>query len=112
MGFFRSMFGKREPYPPRTLQEYLGIDSTGRAEMAMRSRRAAEGALLEHRRVTLAHEDQAEFVGMGEVPRSLDETRGYAFVRDLFTRNSGEQVSAILDKMVGYSQMLRRGDKS
>lgn len=95
MGLLSSLFARRAPQAPSTLQEYLRLDRTGRAEQVMVARRELA--------------DRSEFLGMGEVPRSNDESRGYAFVVDLFNRNSGERVSEILDKMVGYGQILRRG---
>lgn len=104
MGFWAQLFGAEKAAPqPRTLQEYLGIDRTGRAEMAMASRRDLALHLGDRERFW------NDVTGMGEVPAANDEARGYAFVLDLVARLPGERVSEILDKMVGYGQTLRRG---
>ena len=93
MGFISWLYGRPQA-SPRTLQEYLGADRTGRAARAF-SRQASY--------------DQGEIIGMGEVPVVNDEARGYAFVLDLIHRLPGDRVSEILDKMVAHSQTLRRG---
>lgn len=101
MGLWARLLRTERAAPqPRTLQEYLRADRTGRAEMAM----AARQDLAFHLR-DRAHDDA---VGMGEVN---EEARAYAFVLDLVQRLPGERVSSILDKMVGYGQVLRRGSK-
>jgi hypothetical protein len=106
-------FVKRQAQTPRTLQEYLRIDPTGRAEMAALAREdlrvALDGRVQEERRFSSAGiADRRASCGATEVS---DEARGYAFVLDLVVRLPGERVSEILDKMVGYGQMLQRGRK-
>jgi hypothetical protein len=102
-------FVKRQAQTPRTLQEYLRIDPTGRAEMAARCREDLRAAL--DGRATTQQPFSGVGVGHRSGPEVSEEARGYAFVLDLVMRLPGERVSEILDKMVGYGQMLRRGRK-
>ncbi len=50
-----------------------------------------------------------EVVGMGEVPRSTDEARAYAFALDLVRRRGPGEASRIADLVVKYVQLLSRG---
>lgn len=49
-----------------------------------------------------------EVVGMGEVPRSTDEARAYAFALDLVRRRGAGEASRIADLVVRNVQMLSR----
>ena len=49
-----------------------------------------------------------EIGGMGEVPRSTDEARAYAFALDLVTRRGAGEASRIADLVVRNVQMLSR----
>jgi hypothetical protein len=50
-----------------------------------------------------------EIIGMGEVPRSTDEARAYAFALDLVRRRGAGEASRIADLVVRNVQMLSRG---
>ena len=50
-----------------------------------------------------------EIIGMGEVPRSTDEARAYAFALDLVRRRGPGEASRIADLVVRNVQMLSRG---
>ncbi len=51
---------------------------------------------------------QDDTYGMGEVPRSTDEARAYAFALDLVRRRGAGEASRIADLVVRNVQMLIR----
>lgn len=60
------------------------------------------------RRVERPAMTASEIVGMGEVPRSTDEARAYAFALDLVRRRGAGEASRIADLVVRNVQMLSR----